>query len=170
MNQGIPLIKKVLFILVMVLLSSCKQDAGQEEFERQAFTTPSGFTQTNSNGQIINNDPDDWRIGPLFQGLIEVNAVPYANPSVGLQFRFELLVTGLEAVSGLEIYSRDPFGRPFLVYNDNRRPLPPGLIDLAIEPSWLTPSRIYSEAIGLNRIFVYDANGNLITYGDLKVE
>jgi hypothetical protein len=164
------IIKKSLFILAIVVLSSCQQDAGQEEFERQAFTSAQGFTQTNSNGQVINEDPDDWRIGPLFQGLIEVNAVPYANPSVGLQFRFELLVTGLEAVSGLQIYSRDPLGRPFLVYNDNRRPLPPGLIDIALEPSWLTPSRIYSEAIGLNRIFVYDGNDNLITYGDLKVE
>lgn len=163
-------LQKSLFILAITTLLSCGNDAGQEEFERQAFTTPENFTRTNANGQIVSEDPDDWRIGPLFQGLIEVNAVPYANPSVGLQFRFELLVTGLEAVSGLEIFSRDRFGRPFVVYTDTRRPLPPGLIDLLIEPSWLTPSRIYSEAIGLNRIFVYDGNGNLITYGDLKVE
>jgi len=170
MNYGKTNFTAILLMLSLGLLISCKQDAGQEEFVRQAFASPSGFTQTKSNGQIISNDPDDWRIGPMFQGLIEVNAVPYVNPSVGLPFRFELLVTGLEAVSGLQIYSRDSFGRSFVVYNDNRRPLPPGLIDIVLEPSWLTPSRIYSEAIGLNRIFVYDGNGNLITYGDLKVE
>jgi hypothetical protein len=160
------------FLLTLTLLLgiACQRDSGQEEFERQAFASPENFTRTNSNGLTLNVDPDDWRIAPLFQGLVEINAVPYANPSVGLPFRFELLITGLEAVSGLEIYVRDPFGRPFVIYTDTRRPLPPGLVDILLEPSWLSPSRIYSEAIGLNRIFVYDRNGNMITYGDLKVE
>lgn len=170
MTHALTPLKITLLFVILALFAACGKDAGQEEFERQAFATPQNFTRTDANGQIVSEDPDDWRIGPIFQGLVEVNAVPYANPSVGLQFRFELLITRLEAVSGLEIYSRDRFGRPFIVYTDNRRPLPPGLIDLLIEPSWLTPSRIYSEAIGLNRIFVYDGNGNLITYGDLKVE
>lgn len=155
---------------LIILSISCQRNSAQEEFERRAFTTPENFTKTDNNGNILVNDPDDWEIGPLFQGLVEINAVPYANPSIGLRFDFELLVTGLEAVSGLEIYARDQFGRPFIIYNDNRRPLPPGLVDIFIEPSWLSPSRIYSEAVGLNRIFIYDGRGNLITYGDLKVE
>lgn len=158
----------VLFLIIASL--GCQSNSAQEEFERRAFSSPENFTKTDANGNILINDPDDWEIGPLFQGLVEINAVPYANPSIGLRFNFEILVTGLEAVSGLEIYARDPFGRPFIIYNDNRRPLPPGLVDIFIEPSWLAPSRVYSEAVGLNRIFVYDGRGNLITYGDLKVE
>ena len=160
-----------IFVLFLVIASiGCQDNSSQEEFERRAFSTPENFTKTDANGNILINDPDDWEIGPLFQGLVEINAVPYANPSIGLRFNLEILVTGLEAVSGLEIYARDPFGRPFIIYNDNRRPLPHGLVDIFIEPSWLAPSRVYSEAIGLNRIFIYDDRGSLITYGDLKVE
>lgn len=167
MKRAIPYLVVTIFA---VLVLSCDRNSAQDEFERLAFSTPQNFTRSDNNGNIISNDPDDWRIGPLFEGLVEVNAVPYPNPSIGLRFNIELLITGLEAVSGLEVYTRDQFGRPFIIYNDNRRPLPPGLLDFFIEPSWLTPSRIYSEAIGLHRIFIYDGNGNLITYGDLKVE
>ncbi len=166
MTFRIPL----LLLVALLAVTSCKRNSAQEQFEREAFRAPENFTRTDASGNILANDPDDWRIGPLFQGLVEINAPAYPNPSTGLRFTIELLITGFEAVSGLEIYTRDPFGRPLLIYTDNRRPLPPGIIDIIIEPTWLVQSRVYSEAIGLHRVFFYDAMGNMITYGDLKVE
>lgn len=162
--------KIILLSILVCALAGCDRNSAQEEFEREAFAAPNNFTRTDASGNILQNDPDDWRIAPLFQGFVEINAPAYPNPSIGQRFTIELLITGLEAVSGLEIYTRDQVGRPFILYNDNRRPLPPGLLDIYLEPAWLTPSRVYSEAIGLHRIFIYDGNGNMITYGDLKVE
>ena len=76
-----------IFVLFLVIASiGCQDNSSQEEFERRAFSTPENFTKTDANGNILINDPDDWEIGPLFQGLVEINAVPYANPSIGLRF------------------------------------------------------------------------------------
>lgn len=161
--------KLFLFAAVLVF-TTCKRDSAQEQFEREAFAQPNNITRTDANANILSNDPDDWRIAPLFQSFVEINAPAYANPSIGLRFTIEILITGLEAVSGLEIYARDNFGRPYIIYTDNRRPLPPGIIDIFIDPTWLTPTRVYSNAIGLHRIFIYDQSGNMITYGDLLVE
>lgn len=160
----------ILFTVLVLLFTTCKRNSAQEQFEREAFAQPQNITRTDANANILSNDPDDWRIAPLFQGFVEINTPAFANPSIGLRFTIVLLVTGLEAVSGLEIYARDEFGRPFIIYTDNRRPLPPGIIDIYIEPTWLTPSRVYSNAIGLHRVFIYDGAGNMITYGDLLVE
>jgi hypothetical protein len=160
----------IILFLAFTVIITCKRDSAQEQFEREAFAQPENITRTDANANILSNDPDDWRIAPLFQSFVEINAPAYANPSIGLRFTIEILITGLEAVSGLEIYTRDNFGRPYIIYTDNRRPLPPGIIDIYIDPTWLTPTRIYSNAIGLHRIFIYDYSGNMITYGDLLVE
>lgn len=160
----------LLAILLAILISGCGRDSDQEQFEREAFGQPENFTRTSSSGEILSEDPDDWRIAPMFQGFIDVNQPPFPNPSTGTRFRMELLITGLESINGVEVYARDEFGRPFRIYTDQRRPLPPGITELMIEPSWLTTTGLYSNAIGLHRIFIYDANGNMITYGDLKVE
>lgn len=164
--------KRLLLVVLTLYITvlGCDRDSDQEQFEREAFGVPENFTQTSVSGEILRNDPDDWRIGPLFQGLVEINAPAYANPSRGTRFTIELLITGIESVFGLEIYTRDDFGRPYLIYTDSRRPLPPGIIDIFLEPIWFSPNRIYSNAIGLRRVFIYDNAGNLITYGDLKIE
>ncbi|MCH8495823.1 MAG: hypothetical protein LAT57_09365 [Balneolales bacterium] len=157
-------------LLLLVLISSCSRDSDQEQFEREAFASPQNITETTAGGEIIATDPDDWRIAPLFQGYVEVFQPPYPNPSPGTRFTLEILITGLESVYGLEIYTRDTLGRPSLIYTDNRRPMPPGITDIIIEPVWLSPTGNYNGALGIHRIFVYDGSGNMITYGDLLVE
>lgn len=171
MMQASRFLKTIILpALVVLVLLGCKRDASQDSFEREAFRTPENFTRTDSNGKILQNDPDDWRIAPMFQGIVDIMNPAYPNPSTGARFTIELMVSGFDAINGLEVYARDLRGLPYIIYQDTRRPLPPGIIDLFIEPSWLAASRVYSEAIGLNRIFIYDAMGNLITYGDLQVD
>ncbi|KPQ00518.1 MAG: lipoprotein of unknown function DUF3359 [Bacteroidetes bacterium HLUCCA01] len=159
-----------LIVLTVIVSGGCTSNSDQEEFERQAFITPANITRTTAGGEVQQNDPDDWRIAPMFQGFAEIIQPPYPNPSAGQRFTLEILVTGLESIFGLEIYTRTTFGRPVLIYTDSRRPLPPGLTDVLIEPAWLSASGTYSGAIGLHRIFIYDASGNMITYGDLQVD
>lgn len=174
-RNNIQLPAKGLFIAILMstlLMSSlsCKRDSAQDNYERQAFGQPENFTRTDSNGNILVNDPDDWRIAPMFQGLVDIVSPAYPNPSTGQRFTIEIMISGFDAVNGLEVYTRDLRNVPFMIYQDSRRPLPPGIVDLFIEPTWLVQSRVYSEAIGLHRIFIYEGSGNLITYGDLKVE
>lgn len=161
-----------LFLLIafFVALSACSRDSDQEEFERQAFSTPENITRTSATGEILQNDPDDWRIAPMFQGFVEIIQPPYPNPSSGQRFTFEILITGLESIFGLEIYTRNAFGRPVMIFSDTRRPMPPGITDINIEPTWLSVDGTYSGSLGLHRIFIYDGNGNLISYGDLEVQ
>lgn len=55
-----------------ILLTACGQDDDQRDFENEAFSLPEGFTETDGSGQIVdeNEDPDDWRTAPFFQGLV----------------------------------------------------------------------------------------------------
>ncbi|MCC5925415.1 MAG: hypothetical protein JJU41_02545 [Bacteroidetes bacterium] len=163
--------KRILaFLFILSIVIGCSRDSDQEEFERQAFSAPENITRTSASGEVLQTDPDDWRIAPMFQGFVEVIQPPYPNPSAGQRFTLEILITGLESIFGLEVYTRNAFGRPVMIYNDTRRPLPPGISDINIEPSWLSTNGTYSGAIGLHRIFIYDGSGNMITYGDLEVQ
>ncbi len=71
---------------MLVLLGvSCGQDDDQREFEQEAFQLPDGITETEGNGSIISEDPDDWRTSPFFQGLVFVDPA-FPNPvSIGDQ-------------------------------------------------------------------------------------
>jgi len=158
----------ILFLSFFIL--ACSRDSDQEDFERQAFSTPENITRTSAAGEVIQNDPDDWRIAPMFQGFVDIIQPPFPNPSSGQRFTLEILITGLESIFGVEVYTRNAFGRPVLIYTDTRRPLPPGIMDINIEPAWLSTNGTYSGAIGLHRIFIYDGSGNMISYGDLEVQ
>ena len=157
-------------LLLLALRAGCSRDSDQENFERQAFSTPENITRTSATGEVLQNDPDDWRIAPMFQGFVDIIQPPFPNPSSGQRFTLEILITGLESIFGLEVYTRNSFGRPVMIFSDSRRPLPPGILDINIEPAWLSTSGSYSGAIGLHRIFIYDGSGNMITYGDLEVQ
>ena len=43
----------------------------------------------------------------MFQGFAEIIQPPYPNPSAGQRLTLEILVTGLESIFGLEIYTRN---------------------------------------------------------------
>jgi len=116
-------------------LSSCSQNEDQREFERAAFSEASGFTRTNANGQVISEDPDDWRISPFFQGLIEVSSLPAPNPVLtNDRIIMNLLATGVEPVSGVVIYVYYRPNSIKVIPVDERSPLPPGLITINLNP------------------------------------
>ncbi|WP_069130900.1 hypothetical protein [Rhodohalobacter halophilus] len=162
---------KYLFILTslpLILLTSCNRANDQRDFEREAFSLPEGITETDGHGEILNSDPDDWRIAPFFQGMVEVDPA-YPNPvqSTG-QISIDVIVTGVESVSGLIAYTYYGDNNIRNVYNDQRRPLPPGLTSIPL--SALDIARFREDPQGTYRIIILDANENIITYGDVRVE
>lgn len=162
--------KITLLLLISLVLYGCSTaDDAQRKFEDEAFREPSGFTKTDPSGNIMENDPDDWRIGPLFQGFVEISPA-FPNPTTGELVTIEILVTGLQALNGLEVVRLDNRGNFRLLYLDDRIPLPTGLSTITFDPLLFADGGTISNARGLHRVFIFDNRRNLISYGDLKIE
>lgn len=163
--------KKLLFPITLISLlftAGCNQSSDQRDFERAAFSLPDGITETSNNGTVENSDPDDWRIAPFFQGVVEVDPA-YPNPVLTTdQLSLDVVITGVESVTGLQVYAYygDNNVRP--VFQDLRRPVPTGLTSLPLSP--LDIAQFRENPQGIYRIVLVDANENVITYGDIEVE
>lgn len=158
--------------MLPVFLVSCSGSDDQREFEQQALSTPSGFTETDASGAVTGDvDPDDWRIAPFFQGLVEIQPA-YPNPVQTTEnVNIEITITGVEAVRGLDIMVWFDGGHVQSVYQDPGNPLNPGLIVARFSALDLSRFDNGGEgARGLRRVLIFDGNDNLISYGDIKVE
>lgn len=160
-----------LAVLMTALLSCSSSDDAQQEFEQEAFRSPADITETNSSGDIIGTDPDDWRVSPLYSGFVEIERPAYPNPTNGETVFIELLITGLGSVNGLEVVTLDERNIFRTLYFDERQPLPVGFSLVSFDPVLFAPgSNTISGAQGLHRVFIFDRRDNLVTYGDVLVE
>lgn len=158
-------------LLIGIVFISCSQSDAQKEFENQAFRAPQNITETNSSGELVNGgdtDPDDWRIGPDYRGLIEVGKPAYPNPVLIDDFIFIELDFGFESrIRGLRIFA---FSDP----NVNIQQIDEITRELStIETLRISPSLFAgSTGVGLAtiyRIVITDQNENVLTYGDVEV-
>lgn len=166
--NSIPLLSVSLFFLFVV---SCNQSDEQRKFEREAISLPENITETNENGSIVEGkeDPDDWRIAPFFQGVVNIDVAPFPNPLLSDQrLKLEVFVSGVDGVSGLRV---------FVLYNENSikplyenpsSPLPTGLTSISL--SALEIAQFPNNPEGLYRIIVEDQSRSIITYGDVRIE
>lgn len=162
----IPILAAIVFISGI----SCSSRDAQLDFEAEAFQEPFGITATNAQGEVTNIDPDDWRTSPLFQGLIEV-VPPFQNPAqLGTNINFQVRVTGVQGVSGLDVKVQYPNGSFNTIYTSNDNQLEPGIITFQVSPIVLSQDGSDNLARGLHRIFFFDFNQRLISYGDIEVE
>lgn len=163
----------VFLILFLFAAAGCGQDDDQREFEREAYQLPDGITETEGNGTIISEDPDDWRTSPFFQGLIFVEPA-FPNPvTISDLLNIEIDVTGFDAVSGLTVAvlienAANAQFRPLFTVNQN--PLPPGFTSININPLELGRFNTPESARGLHRLIIFDNRQNIISYGDVLVE
>lgn len=162
--------RTLLWVPIVLWIAACTRNSAQDKFESDARKAPSGITRTDASGRILSNDPDDWRIGPMFQGFVDISVPAYPNPSQNQRITIDLIISGLESVSGIEVYTRTALGEPLFLYEIPDRPVPIGVSQIFFDPISLSPFRTYDDAIGIHRIYIYDRNGNLISYGDLEIE
>ncbi len=162
--------RTLLWGCIVLLMAACTRNSAQDKFESDARRAPSGITRTDASGRILSNDPDDWRIGPMFQGFVDISVPAYPNPSRNQRITIDLIISGLESVNGIEVYTRTAVGEPLFLYEIPDRPIPIGLSQIFFDPISLSPFRTYDDAIGIHRIYIYDRNGNLISYGDVEIE
>ena len=166
-------VRALLPLLVLFIAAGCGDDDQQREFEQQAFQLPDGITETEGNGTIISEDPDDWRTSPFFQGLVFINPA-FPNPvSIGDRLNIEVDIAGIDAVSGLTVavLIDDAANAQFRsLYTVSQNPLPPGLTSIPINPVELGRFNSPESARGIHRLIIYDNRQNIISYGDVRVE
>lgn len=161
----------VVFLLLIASVISCTRNDAQREFEEEAYQAPSGITETAANdGEILSNDPDDWRTSPRFQGFINV-VPPFPNPvnsNQVIQFQLDVIAEG--SVNGLLVYILFQNGDRKVLYEEFD-PLPQGLYDFQIPAISLSQfNESPDDARGLKRIYLFDLNNRMISYGDILVE
>lgn len=157
----------LILLLILLILSGCNQNSDQREFEQQAFSEPTGITETDENGDITgNNDPDDWRISPFFQGDIELIFPPFPNPvQTNNRLTINIQVLFLERVR--EIYIR-VYRPPSFYQIGPREPALFGGNTFRLNPVEIAGRNPNPK--GTYRIIIQDENQNVITYGDIEIE
>lgn len=164
-----------IFIIILfsgLFFSACNQNDDQRDFERKAFSRPENFTTTNrNNGEVISEDPDDWRISPFYQGLVQIEpAFPNpANSSDDIIINF--YNDGIETVTGLyaiAYYSESSSGQTRPLGSGRPGQLPVGSIDINFQA--LELARFPENPQGLYRVIILDGTENVISYGDIQIE
>jgi len=166
-------IKNILeFLLISLLCVACSQSDAQREFENQAFRTPQNITETTPNGEPADGgdvDPDDWRIGPDYRGLVEVGKPAYPNPLLIDDFLFIELDFGFESrIRGIRVFAFSDPNVNIQQVDEITRELST-IETLRISPSLFAGSTGVGLA-SLYRIVITDLNENVLTYGDVEVQ
>jgi len=159
----------VIVWLSLAFTSGCDTQDLQEEFIQAASSAPSGFTHTTPEGEVLEEDPDDWRTAPIFVGSIRFRPA-YPNPTSGEPVTLPFSVLQFNAFpGGLVLRGYDNTGR-FVLLDEEPEASQPGSYAFFFTPDRLSASGDLTAAQGLHRLFVFDARGELVTYGDLMVK
>ncbi len=152
-------------LLALLLMAGCDTQRGdQETFVEMANLPPKNFARTDAVGNVLEDDPDDWRTAPFFAGKISFRP-PYPNPTTGEPVTLSFTVLEFNAISNrLVLRTRDP-GDPnrLILLDDLTNANETGGHDFRFAPGLI-------GVTGLHRLFVFDGLGELVTYGDLKLE
>lgn len=164
----------VLLLAVAFWVSGCSKSDDQREFENNARTqAPQGITEMTFEGTVVagKQDPDDWRIAPMFGGLIDVETPAYPNPvAFNSNLSIDLYISGLETISALEVYAfkfpGELYGPLYIEENLSSTTL----VTINLNASSIAHSTGGSEASNIYRLLIFDGRQNLITYGDVRIE
>lgn len=158
-------------LLLCLVIQACTVNQDQQQFENEAYTLPSNYTPVDVHGEIDKDreDPDDWRIGPMFSGIVEISYPANPNPvAYNSHFEIDLYFNSSDRISGLNVLAfRDDPDRPMFILEE-----PGSDIDNGVFSIRLTPADFHTGGVGMDplyRILIFDANENLITYGDVKI-
>ncbi len=152
-----------LVVLALLLAGGCDTAEQQNNFEDEAFSTPSGFTRTDKNGQILSEDKDDWRTAPVYSTSVLIDPA-FPNPATPSDFvNVPVSVREFNSIQGgLELVSFDENGIPRRL-DEIRDARDPGAYVFTFNPGLLGVQ-------GLVRLFILDTRGTLVSYGDLSIE
>ncbi len=149
-------------LLLSSLLVSCDSVNQQEAFAEAANRAPEGFVQTNEGGEVISEDEDDWRTSPFFRGRIRIEPA-YPNPSSGSFVTIPITILDFNAFRGSLVLRGFNTSNRFILLDEIPNASDPGVYVFNF-------STTLFGAKGLQRVFIFDTLGELISYGDIMVE
>ena len=146
---------------------NCTNDDAQQKFERQAYGEAANYTETNFQGDVVQQDTDDWRISPLYQGLAEVRPI-FPNPiQYGSNINLEVELNGATTGTIIELG----------YLNESNSWFPLQIQDIISDYELVTfvvDTRQFGgsaeQARGIHRMLLFDGNQRLISYGDLLIQ
>ncbi|MEM1269750.1 MAG: hypothetical protein AAGI08_06850 [Bacteroidota bacterium] len=169
--------RSVVALFLSVLWIGCDTVDRQRAFEEDADLPPTGITQTDAGGRVVENsegnavqlDEDDWRVSPAYVGILRFNPA-YPNPSGFGLITVEVVIQQFDGVpGGIVLRGFNTAGR-LVELDRNVDASQPGTYALFFNPSQLSASGDISSVRGLNRIFLFDGQSTLLTYGDILVQ
>ncbi len=159
------------------LLAACDTSDLQEDFRREAEGLPSGITRTDDGGRIVLDgsgkplevDSTDWRTAPAYTGRVRFDPA-YPNPTRGELVTIPFVVPFSNALpGGLLVRGFSNAGR-FVLLDEVPDAAQTGSWSFVFSPTQLSASGDVSGIVGLHRLFVFDFKGELVSYGDLRIE
>jgi len=147
--------------VALVVLARCDTADLQRDFVDAAEAPPGGFTRTDQNGGVVDADEDDWRTSPIYVGRITVEPA-YPNPVTSGLVTIPFRILQFDEVSrGVYVRAFDADGS-LIPLGETVDTSGPGLYTVTINPVQLGTAE-------LHRVFLMDAFGELISYGDIDV-
>jgi hypothetical protein len=157
-------------------LAACDSVEQQRQFDDEANQPANGITRTDAggriivdnNGDVIEEDMDDWRTAPLHVGNIRFDPA-YPNPSRGDLITLSFSVLHFNAIpGGLTLRGISNTNR-FVLLDEVLDASQPGSYAFVFSPSLLSASGDITSIRGLHRLFVFDTTSELVTYGDVLI-
>lgn len=168
-DAGDPSVQKSRSLLTAASLAAClffgcDSQGAQDDFARDASAAPSGFVRTDDGTEILADDLDDWRTAPIYAGKISIRPA-YPNPAAVDDFvTVPFSVTAFnEIVAPVQLKAVRDADRSLLALDSIDRAADPGTYAFTFSAARL-------GSTGLHRLFIFDAAGELVSYGDLMVE
>ena len=136
----------------------------QDSFADEAGRAPQGFTETSVEGEVLVDDADDWRTSPVYRGRITVDPA-YPNPVSAHFVTVSLTVIDFEAIGGggFSLRAYDADGTRLIALDQPIAVQGPGAYSFTFSPGLLSTK-------GLHRVFIFDLNGEIVSYGDVMVQ
>lgn len=163
MKKRFPAVPGWVVLCSLVVLSACDTQAQQDEFAEAAGRVPDGYTETTAGSEVISTDSDDWRTSPAYRGYVTVDPA-FPNPVNANLVTVPFTIIGFDGVQGGHVTLRayGPNGRDLILLQ--QVPLTgPGGYQFSFSPGLLSTK-------GLHRVFMFDAAGEIISYGDVLVQ
>lgn len=159
-----PLFLVVAAALALVL-SSCDVQGQQSDFVDEAGLPASGITMILDNafgGDVCSEDEDDWRVSPVYNGVIRIERGAAPNPASSALVTIDFTVLQLSRIRGSLSLRAFGSANTFITLDTVLDASSPGGYVFQFNSSVLQEN-------GLHRLYIFDGVGELVSYGDIEL-
>ena len=149
-------------VALALLAGGCDAHQKQEDFADQASRAPAGYVSTVDGIEVTSDDPDDWRTAPLFLGKVRIDPA-YPNPASTDVVTIPFSILDFDAVRGGLVLRAFDANRRFIRLDEEPQATQPGAYIFSF-PAPLLGTK------GLHRLYIFDAFGEIVSYGDLLLQ